>query len=237
MKVHGRGHLGFKMRLGHSYTFTFTLVYIVKMFLVGLTGGIASGKSTVSNMFSELGVPIVDADLIAREVVEPGTPALAKIIAKFGREVLQSDGTLDREKLGAIIFADSTMRKELNRITHPEIGKAMMWKVARLFIQGNQFVILDLPLLSAGQQLSRLQARDNYPEKEAKQRINAQMPLDEKCLLATVVIDNSNSIKETREQVLSVYQQFKSSRKHWKFRLAILAMIGKSELHIHRVHL
>ncbi|XP_052795949.1 dephospho-CoA kinase domain-containing protein-like [Mya arenaria] len=214
------------------------------MFLVGLTGGIASGKSTVSNMFSELGVPIVDADLIAREVVEPGTPALAKIIAKFGREVLQSDGTLDREKLGAIIFADSTMRKELNRITHPEIGKAMMWKVARLFIQGNQFVILDLPLLfetrnllsylsytivvscSAGQQLSRLQARDNYPEKEAKQRINAQMPLDEKCLLATVVIDNSNSIKETREQVLSVYQQFKSSRKHWKFRLAILAMIG-----------
>ncbi|KAH3741780.1 hypothetical protein DPMN_048507 [Dreissena polymorpha] len=106
------------------------------MFLVGLTGGIASGKSTCSNFFRGERIPVVDADIVAREVVEPGRRALKKIVATFGPEVLHSDGTLNREKLGGLVFSDEAKRKQLNMIMHPEIGKAMMWKLLWLFLSG-----------------------------------------------------------------------------------------------------
>lgn len=118
--------------------------------VVGLTGGIATGKSTVSNLLRARGVPLVDADLIARQVVEPGTPALAKIQAYFGDGVIQPDGTLDRKKLGTIIFNDEEKRRRLNGIVHPAVRSAMLWEVLGYWIRGNKYCVLDVPLLIEG---------------------------------------------------------------------------------------
>ena len=118
--------------------------------VVGLTGGIATGKSTVSNLLRARGVPLVDADLIARQVVEPGTPALAKIQAYFGDGVIQPDGTLDRKKLGTIIFNDEEKRRKLNGIVHPAVRSAMLWQVLGYWVRGNKYCVLDVPLLIEG---------------------------------------------------------------------------------------
>ncbi|THH01649.1 hypothetical protein EW026_g1084 [Hermanssonia centrifuga] len=118
--------------------------------VVGLTGGIATGKSTVSAQLKSFGLPVVDADLIAREVVEPGTPALARIVKHFGEDILLPSGYLNRPKLGSIVFNDEAKRKVLNGIVHPAVRKAMFWAVIRNWLKGHKLCILDVPLLVEG---------------------------------------------------------------------------------------
>jgi dephospho-CoA kinase len=115
-----------------------------------LTGGIATGKSSVSNLLKAKYIPVVDADILARQVVEPGTPALAKIVAFFGPDILQSDGTLDRKKLGSIIFNDEVKRRKLNSIVHPAVRRAMLWGVLGHWLRGSKYCIVDVPLLIEG---------------------------------------------------------------------------------------
>ncbi|KAJ6607921.1 dephospho-CoA kinase-domain-containing protein [Mycena sp. CBHHK59/15] len=120
------------------------------MLVVGLTGGIATGKSSVSNLLKAKHIPIVDADVLARQVVEPGTPALKKIVASFGSDVLQDDGSLDRKKLGSIIFNDESKRRKLNSIVHPAVRRAMLWNVIKHWLSGRKYCIVDVPLLIEG---------------------------------------------------------------------------------------
>jgi dephospho-CoA kinase len=188
------------------------------MRLIGLTGGIGSGKSTVDRMLVARGAALVDADLLAREVVEPGTPALAEIAAEFGDSVLLPDGGLDRAALGAVVFADAARRERLNAITHPRVGELMQARIAAALASDAALVVVDVPLLFEGSrqslfegvllvwvpaevQLRRLVERDGMAESEARARIAAQMPIDGKRALATWVIDNSGSLAETERQV------------------------------------
>jgi dephospho-CoA kinase len=190
--------------------------------LFGLTGGIASGKSTVSRMLRELGAHVLDADVIAREVVEPGTPGLAAIAARFPN-VLTPDGRLDRAKLGARVFADPAERAALNAIIHPLVGQAFLEKMQALAAQGLERVIYDVPLLienglQGGMdgvlliwvprhlQKARLMARDGLDEGAAEARIGAQLPLDDKRRHATWIVDNSGDLASTRAQVEQVWQ-------------------------------
>ncbi|KAK2178564.1 hypothetical protein NP493_535g01044 [Ridgeia piscesae] len=216
------------------------------MFLVGLTGGIATGKSTVADMFMQLDCPLVDADKIAKEVVQPGHAAWFEIKRKFGDEVIQEDGHLKRDVLAKVIFADGEKRKLLNRITHPRILKSMLWKLLTFVFAGEQFVILDIPLLyetkkllpyifysvvifcDKDTQLERLQNRNNYSAKEAQQRIDAQLPLEEKCKQATYIIDNSGSTEETWTQVKAVHAKLRSCKAHWvvRFILGLIAFVA-----------
>lgn len=202
------------------------------MFLVGLTGGIATGKSTVSSMMKDMGVPVVDADLIARQIVEPGKRAWKKIREVFGDEVFLDSGEIDRTKLGAIVFSDAQKRRALNKITHPDIYSEIRGQVLKHLLRGEQFVVLDLPLLYESNkvsnylyktivvscddemQLERLLDRNQYTEKEAIARIEAQMPLERKCLLADIIIENSGSIAETRKQVEGIIKLLRSSKHH-----------------------
>ncbi|XP_046841306.1 dephospho-CoA kinase domain-containing protein-like [Xenia sp. Carnegie-2017] len=117
------------------------------MFLVGLTGGIASGKSYVASMLNEKNCKIIDMDKIAREVVEPGRPAWKRILKNFGKDILMLNGEINRTLLGEIIFADENKRRILNRCTHPAIRKAVFFRLLKLFFQGHRFVILETPLL------------------------------------------------------------------------------------------
>ncbi|WP_346243363.1 dephospho-CoA kinase [Shouchella clausii] len=185
---------------------------------IGLTGGIASGKSLVATYLEKQGIPVVDADKLARQVVEPGEPALAQIVATFGQNVLQTDGTLDRKQLGAIIFGNEQKRKRLNQIVHPAV-RQLMKKQAELYEQrGYTRVVLDIPLLyesnlfhmvnqvwlvyvDEATQLRRLIERDGLTETEANQRIAAQMPLTAKKAQADVLIDNNGTKENTYRQV------------------------------------
>jgi len=192
--------------------------------IVGLTGGIASGKSTVSSMLRELGAYVVDADVWARRVVEPGSDGLSEIVSAFGSDILMPDGTLNRPRLATIIFHDASQRDVLNRITHPRVREGMLAETAAYASQKpGQPVIWDVPLLFEGEthhlvgatilvyvplhvQKERLMARNQLTEAEALARIAAQMPLDDKRSLATYVIDNSQSLEFTREQVQRIWQ-------------------------------
>jgi dephospho-CoA kinase len=197
------------------------------MRVLGLTGGIGSGKSTVARMFIELGAEVIDADQLAREVVEPGKPALDEIRQAFGSDVLMPDGRLDRRKLAAIVFADPAARARLNDITHPLIRRRMRQEVeARRHQSGT--LILDIPLLletprpsflkrvivvwvDARTQLRRLTERDGLSETEARRRIAAQMPLDAKRSIADDVIDNSGTLEQTRRQVEALVRRDRSA--------------------------
>mgnify|MGYP001283802880 CR=1 FL=1 len=187
--------------------------------VIGLTGGIATGKSTVSEMFKEMDIPVVDADVISREVVEPGELAYEKIVDTFGEEVLHPDGTLNRKKLGSIVFGDEQKRKQLNEIVHPEVRKKMISERDRYVQEGHPIVVLDIPLLFESKlthfvdktlliyvdediQLKRLMNRDQSTKEEALQRINAQYPISKKLELADAVIYNNGTIEETKEQLL-----------------------------------
>lgn len=184
--------------------------------IIGLTGGIASGKSTVSNMLKTKGFTIVDADIAARKVVEPGEPAYEQIIEAFGEGILLQDLTLDRKKLGALIFADEALRMKLNSIVHPAVRAWMTREKDRAIENGKKTVFLDIPLLFESRltymvertilvyvdeetQLKRLMARNGLSEKEAQMRIRAQMPLSEKKALADAVLDNNGSLEETKQ--------------------------------------
>jgi dephospho-CoA kinase len=187
--------------------------------IIGLTGGIATGKSTVSNMLRERGAAIVDADRVAREVVEPGEPALQEIVNRFGSEILNEDGTLNRKKLGGIVFADPARRKELEAITHPAIRARMRERMAALASEDpDRLIVADIPLLFEGGlqrqyecvllvyvpreiQKERLMKRDGLTEAEAEKRLAAQMDIEEKKRLADYVIDNRGTLEETSRQV------------------------------------
>jgi dephospho-CoA kinase len=192
--------------------------------LVGLTGGIATGKSTVAALFRELGAVVIDADALAREVVEPGEPALAAIAAEFGPNVLTGDGRLDRKALGAIVFADADKRRRLEALTHPPIRERFHRQLEALAARGFRgLVLFDAPVMiesgnyknmdrlvvviaDEASQLARLQARDGLERHEAARRVGSQMPLAEKAKLADYVIDNSGDAADTEAQVRRVHQ-------------------------------
>lgn len=191
--------------------------------LVGLTGGIATGKSTVSAMFRALGCVVIDADLLAREVVEPGEPALTDIVRDFGSGVLQADGKLDRQALGAVVFGDADRRRRLEAITHPRIRERfarrlqaladerfdgiVIFDAAVIVESGNWKTMDQLVVVVADDatQISRLQARDGIGREEALRRIGSQMPVSEKAKLAHYVIDNSGDRGATEAQVRQVH--------------------------------
>ncbi|WP_225364848.1 dephospho-CoA kinase [Secundilactobacillus silagincola] len=187
--------------------------------VLGLTGGIATGKSTVSEFFKAYQIPVIDADKVAREVVEPGTKGLKEIQTTFGWQMIQPDGTLDRHALGTLVFSQPEKLAQLNSITGPLIKKAVVRKLRGYRRRQVPLVIYDAPTLfeahgAAGMneimvvnvpdqvQLQRLMARDHLSKKEALERINAQMPLAEKVKRADVVIDNSDSVDKTKAQVV-----------------------------------
>ena len=191
-------------------------------YTVGLTGGIATGKSTVARIFGELGVPVVDADQLAREVVAPGTPGLAQIVETFGAGVLEPSGALDRKALGAIVFADATQRKALEAITHPRIAQLTAQKIIELAAHPSPFVIYEAALLvengsyrnfpalvvvttSGETQLARVMSRDTLSREDAQARIDAQMPMAEKAALADLVIDNTGDLAALRARVTEVH--------------------------------
>jgi len=194
------------------------------MRLIGLTGSIASGKSTVTRALRELGVPVIDADAIVREVQEPGTPVLAAIAQEFGPGVIRPDGSLDRKALGAIVFRDPARRRALEAIVHPEVRRRMLAEVERYRAEGRPAVVLDLPILfetgwedlvdevwvvyvDRETQKTRLMARDGLSAEEAELRIAAQMDLEEKVARADRVIDNRGTEAETRAQVAELVKE------------------------------
>jgi dephospho-CoA kinase len=186
---------------------------------IGLTGGIATGKSTVANLLISKGANLIDLDRIAREIVEPGQPALTRIAERFGQAIIREDGSLDRKQLGAIVFADASERKALEAITHPEIRalmKARMDEHERL--SPDKLVVVDVPLLFESglehyftevmvvyvpreEQLKRLMARDGLSQEAAEQRLAAQMSIEEKKARADIVIDNSGSMAHLEQQL------------------------------------
>lgn len=191
--------------------------------IVGLTGGIGSGKSTVARFFAEQGVPVVDADRIAREVVEPGTDGLAELVREFGSNVLGPDGRLDRAALGKRVFEDPEARKRLEAILHPRIAQASMARFAELARDGHPYAIYEAALLvengsyrmmnalvvvtaSEATQLARVRARDGLDEAAARARIAAQLPLADKVRVADYVIENDGDLERTRERTLEVHR-------------------------------
>jgi dephospho-CoA kinase len=194
-----------------------------KFLLVGLTGSIATGKSTVSDVFRRLGCVIIDADVLAREVVEPGQPAYADLVAEFGREILQRDGTLDRKKLGAIVFAVPAKRARLEAITHPRIRERFARTLEELAARDFAgIVVFDAPVLiesgnyrtmdrlvvvvtDEATQARRLTARDALDPAEAERRIASQMPIAEKAKLAHYVVDNSGDRDATIAEVHRIH--------------------------------
>ena len=197
------------------------------MRVIGLTGGIATGVTTVASMFKELGAEIIEADKIAREVVEPGTQPYRKIVETFGREILSADGSIDRKKLGQIVFGDDTARRRLNRITHSAIRRRIEEEIER--IRGSNpdaTVLIDVPLLldttgpdtfdmdgvivvtaAKDAQVERLMLRDTLSEEDAQRRMAAQRPVEEKATEADWIVRNTGSLEETRRQVASLWRQ------------------------------
>lgn len=192
---------------------------------IGLTGGIACGKSTVASILVDLGAILIDADQLAREVVMPGGVALQQITERFGPEVILPDGTLHRKALGAIIFNEPTARKDLEAITHPQIRLAM-WEQMRQAEEAHpdKLVVVDVPLLYESKlqgyfqkvmvvyvsetiQLQRLMERDGLQSDAAELRLQAQMAIETKKRLADVVIDNTGSIADTEKQIQLFWQR------------------------------
>lgn len=193
--------------------------------IIGITGGIASGKSTVSLYLQELGFTIVDADLASRAVVEPGEEAYHQVVKAFGEDILLTDGNIDRVKLGSIIFNDQEKRLLLNGIVHPAVRNWMRLKTEAALSSGEETVFMDIPLLFESKltfmvdktlliyvdeqvQLQRLMNRNGLSETEALARINSQMPLVDKKALADAVIDNNGDINETKRQVKSILSEW-----------------------------
>jgi dephospho-CoA kinase len=189
---------------------------------IGLTGGIASGKSTVADMFAGLGVPVIDTDLIAREVVRPGEPALDEIRRAFGDGVIAADGTLDRAAMRAIVFGDDAARRRLEAILHPRIGAATR---AQADAAGGDYQVIVVPLLvgsslrafvdrvlvvdcDEGTQVARLLARDAESEEQARRILAAQSSRDERLAIADDIVANGGDLDATREQVLALHRRY-----------------------------
>jgi dephospho-CoA kinase len=192
---------------------------------IGLTGGIASGKSTVSSMFREMGIPVVDADVIARLVVEPGQETYNEIVQSFGEGILYQDRTINREALGSIVFHNDDKRKVLNNIVHPAVRKRMLEEKEQFITSGCSAVVLDIPLLFESglsymvdktivvyvnyeNQLNRLMNRNQLSKTEALTRMQSQMPLEEKKALADEVIDNNGTIQESKLQLQKILHKW-----------------------------
>eukprot|EP00258_Populus_trichocarpa_P051055 XP_024467074.1 dephospho-CoA kinase isoform X2 [Populus trichocarpa] len=163
------------------------------MRIVGLTGGISSGKSTVSNLFKSHDIPVVDADIVARDVLKKGAGGYKRVVAAFGEDILQANGEVDRPKLGQIVFSDPGKRQLLNRLLAPFISSGIFWEILKLWLKGCK--------------LQRLMARDRINEEDARNRTNAQMALDLKRSKADIVIDNSGTIEDLEEQFQKVLVQ------------------------------
>lgn len=197
------------------------------MLKVGLTGGIATGKSYILSVFRELGCEVTDADQVAHEVMEPGRPAFDEIVAHFGEDVIGPDGRLDRARIGAIVFADKAQRERLNSIVHPRVFEAQAeWFAEVERRRPDAIVIVDAALMiETGSyrrfdrlivawcepeiQLQRLMVRNSLTEQQAKARIAAQMPTAEKLKFADFSIDTSFGFEDTRRQVESIHSQLR----------------------------
>jgi dephospho-CoA kinase len=190
--------------------------------VVGLTGGIASGKSTVARLFGELGVPVVDADEVGREVVEPGTDGLREVVAAFGSGVLATDGTLDRQALGAVVFADAGSRKRLEAMLHPRIAQESARRLAAATAGGAPYALYEAALLVENGahrrfpalivvtapedvQRARIAARDGLDSSQALARIAAQAPVAAKIAVADWVIDNAGDLEALERRVREVH--------------------------------
>jgi dephospho-CoA kinase len=189
---------------------------------VGLTGGVASGKSTVSGLLRDLGAVVVDADALAREVLEPGTPGLAAVVAAFGPEVLDADGALDRARLGAVVFADPARRAALEDIVHPLVrarahdleeaappGSVVVHDIPLLVETGqagafDAVVVVDVPVEV---QVERAVRDRGWSEDEARARIGAQASREERLAAATYVVDNAGTIEDLRQHVTEVFRE------------------------------
>lgn len=199
--------------------------------LVAVTGGIASGKSTVSRMLEGLGVPLIDLDILARQVAEPGKPAWEEIAAYFGREILLPDGRIDRKRLSDIVFRDTEKRKKLESFTHPRIFEEMCRQVDEIASQAPDAIIqIGIPLLfelnlqhrfhkillvftRREVQVSRLMERDGISRTSAENILKAQLPIEEKVGFADFVIHNDGSLEETRRQVEAVWKRLKEEQR------------------------
>lgn len=194
------------------------------MVVVGLTGGICSGKSTVAAMFSRLGATVIDADQVAHELVEPGGPLFEAIVSAFGQEVVGADGRIDRRRLGAVVFSDPKARRRLEAILHPAIieeserriqqagaaGAAVCLLDAALLVESGWHIRFDAVILVAASeavQLARLVGARGLSRDEAMQRIRSQMPQQEKRRHARFVIENEGPLEETTRQVKAIWEQ------------------------------
>jgi len=191
------------------------------MLVVGLTGGIASGKSTVSRMFSDAGVPVICADELAREAVKAGSPALEEVKRAFGECVVGADGELDRVTVARLVFSDELKRKALEAIIHPRVSAETNRRIRELEAQGYELVLVDVPLLyeSGWDQLfdliivvyvpealqaTRLSERNGMNVNEVADRLRAQLSIEEKTVRADIVVDNSGTVNQTRQKVQEV---------------------------------
>jgi dephospho-CoA kinase len=202
--------------------------------VVGLTGGIGTGKSTVARLLAGLGAVVIDADAIVHELQAPGTPLVARIAEAFGPEMVRLDGALDRERLGKLVFADAAARKRLGELVHPAVGVEMVRRLEAARAAGAALVVLDIPLLLEGraaraaepgrartasdlvsevivvyareaQQIERQVTRDGATREHATERVRAQLSIEDKRKLADHVIDNSGTLEETERQVRALY--------------------------------
>ena len=195
---------------------------------IALTGGMGTGKSHVRAVFAALGVPTIDADTLARDVVAHGTPGFESVVATFGRGILNADGDLDRRALAAMVFGDTAKRRDLEAILHPAIRGAIDQWFTTLDKTAFPFAIADIPLLyetgldkeydavivtscAPQTQVKRIMARDNLDATEVQHRLDAQMPIEEKVKRATYVIDTNGSLVQTNAQVHKLYQQLLGS--------------------------
>jgi dephospho-CoA kinase len=196
---------------------------------VALTGGIATGKSHVRAQLQQLGVPTIDADKLAREVVAAGTPGFDAVLTRFGRDILDESGALDRRKLGSIVFADPVARRDLEQIIHPAVRGAIDAWFASLGDKAPGFAIADIPLLyetgrhrefdavivtacAPETQIARVVARDGITEAEARARVAAQLPIEEKASRADYVIRTDDAFEETNRQVREVFSRLATVR-------------------------
>jgi|LQYC01.1.fsa_nt_gi dephospho-CoA kinase len=197
------------------------------MLIVGLTGGIASGKSTMADMFKKEGAYIIDIDIISRDVVKPGKPAWQDVIHIFGKEILNDDQTLNRKKVGDIVFSDAEKRKKLEEIIHPEITAESLMKINKIAKKDNQaIVIIDIPLLietgkqdtvdkvvlvftSPQVQIERLVKRDGLSLEDAHKRLAAQMPIENKKKYAQYIINNEEPLDKIQKKVKEIFRELK----------------------------
>lgn len=194
------------------------------MLVVGLTGGIASGKSTVSGLFQQLGVPVICADELAHEAVKPGAPALEEIRREFGDESIDEKGNLDRAAMAALVFHDPSLRKKLESIIHPRVSEGKNRRLEEFRRRGYAVVVVDVPLLYESGwekefdlvvvvhvprhvQEQRLVDRDGMTHEDARARLDAQMPIEDKRARADRVVDNTGSVPYTREQVVAILRE------------------------------